>query len=71
MKHVVQNHQTGEQMVKQRKFKFGSSVKHVPVRHLFSSLAIFVPRDHLAAKGPLVKTCRIRNLYFCMVVNAG
>ena len=33
--------------VKQRKFKFGGFVKHVPVRHLLSSLAILY---HVIAK---------------------
>ena len=40
--------------VKQRKFKFGGFFQHVPVHHLLTSLAIFVPRDRPAAKGPLI-----------------
>ena len=31
--------------VKQTKFKFGGLFKHFPLRHLLSSLVIFVPRD--------------------------
>ena len=44
--HVVQNHQTGEQMThwdmwnKKKKFKFGGFVYHVPVRHLLTSKAV-------------------------------
>ena len=38
--------------LKQRKFRLTCFVLYVPVRNLRSSMAVFVPCDYKAAKGP-------------------